>query len=118
MAAGAALLATGRTPLFLGHCTPLFLGHCPWPADQAVTLSKPSWWLPSVPFLRLGLVEVLGLALFGDRRLVLFDLDRPGRIDSEGFRSKSKNSPFDDHPVQGRVLRTIVDGRTIYQAEP
>jgi len=49
--------------------------------------------------------------------LVLFDLERPWRIDPEGFRSKSKNSPFDDHPVQGRVLRTIVDGRTIYQAD-
>jgi len=49
--------------------------------------------------------------------LVLFDLERPGRIRSDGFRSKSKNSPFDDHPVQGRVLRTVVDGRTIYQAD-
>ena len=49
--------------------------------------------------------------------LVLFDLERPGRLDPDGFRSKSKNSPFDDHPVQGQVLRTIVDGRTIYQAD-
>ena len=49
--------------------------------------------------------------------LVLFDLERPGRLDPDGFLSKSKNSPFDDHPVQGRVLRTVVDGRTIYQAD-
>ncbi len=49
--------------------------------------------------------------------LVLFDLERPWRLDPDAFRSKSKNSPFDDHPVQGRVLRTIVDGRTIYQAD-
>jgi dihydroorotase len=48
--------------------------------------------------------------------LVLFDLERPGRLDPDGFRSKSKNSPFDHHPIQGRVLRTVVDGRTIYQA--
>lgn len=47
--------------------------------------------------------------------LVIFDLERPGRLDPDGFLSKSKNSPFEDHPVQGRVLRTIVDGRTIYQ---
>ena len=57
------------------------------------------------------------LAQGGAADLVLFDLERPWRIDPEGFRSKSKNSPFDDHPVQGRVLRTIVDGRTIYQAD-
>ena len=49
--------------------------------------------------------------------LVLFDLERPGRLDPDGFLSKSKNSPFEDHPVQGRVLRTVVDGRTIYQAD-
>jgi dihydroorotase len=46
---------------------------------------------------------------------VVFDPERPGRLDPDGFLSKSKNSPFEDHPVQGRVLRTIVDGRTIYQ---
>ncbi|MFO0995326.1 MAG: dihydroorotase [Alphaproteobacteria bacterium] len=46
--------------------------------------------------------------------LVLFDLDRPGRIEIDQFRSKSKNSPFDERPVEGRVLRTIVDGRTVF----
>ncbi len=49
--------------------------------------------------------------------LVLFDLERPGRVDPESLRSKSKNSPFDDHPVQGKVLRTVVDGRSIFEAD-
>ncbi|HKY93825.1 MAG TPA: dihydroorotase [Kiloniellales bacterium] len=49
--------------------------------------------------------------------LVLFDLEAPGRVDPTSFRSKSKNSPFEEHLVQGRVLRTVVDGRTIYEAE-
>jgi dihydroorotase len=49
--------------------------------------------------------------------LVLFDLERAYRIDASRFRSKSKNSPFDERPVQGRVLRTIVDGRTVFAAE-
>ena len=49
--------------------------------------------------------------------LLLFDLDRPGRIDVDRLRSKSKNSPFDGHPIQGRVLRSIVDGRTVFVAE-
>jgi len=47
--------------------------------------------------------------------LLLFDLDRPWRIDTDAFHSKSKNSPFDGRPVQGRVLRTVVDGRTVYE---
>ena len=48
--------------------------------------------------------------------LVLFDLDSPWRIDRGVFRSKSDNTPFDGRPVQGRVLRTVVDGRTLYTA--
>ncbi|MEO1191799.1 MAG: dihydroorotase [Pseudomonadota bacterium] len=48
--------------------------------------------------------------------LVLFDPNYPWTLEPDDFVSKSKNSPFDGHLVQGRVLRTIVDGRTIYEA--
>ena len=48
--------------------------------------------------------------------LILFDPNRARRIETESFRSKSKNSPFDGHPVEGEVLRTVVDGRTIFAA--
>ncbi len=47
--------------------------------------------------------------------LVIFDLDVPWRIDAEKFRSKSKNSPFDERPVQGRAVRTVVGGKTVYR---
>ncbi len=46
--------------------------------------------------------------------LLLFDPDLPWRIDEDGFRSKSKNSPFDGRPVQGRVWRTVVDGACVH----
>jgi len=49
--------------------------------------------------------------------LVLFDADLPWRICTDDFRSKSKNAPFDGRPVQGRIARTIVDGRTIFALE-
>jgi dihydroorotase len=49
--------------------------------------------------------------------LVLFDPDQPWRISTDEFRSKSKNAPFDGRPVQGRVKRTIVDGRTIFRCQ-
>ena len=48
--------------------------------------------------------------------VVVFDPDIPGRIEVDAFRSKSRNSPFDRRPVQGRVLRTVVDGRTVFEA--
>lgn len=49
--------------------------------------------------------------------LALVDLDRPWRIEAAKFRSKSKNSPFDTLPVQGRALRTVVNGKTIFELE-
>ncbi len=52
----------------------------------------------------------------GPADLVLFDPEAPGSIEPDDFVSKSKNSPFDGLPVQGRVLRSVVDGRTIYEA--
>lgn len=79
---------------------------------------------------RLGLLEVLAkltsspaailglkggsLARGAAADLTLFELEKPWRIDPDSFQSKSKNSPFTDHPVQGRVRRCIVDGRCIY----
>lgn len=49
---------------------------------------------------------------------VIFDPDAKSRIRTESFRSKSKNAPFDGRPVRGRVERTVVDGRTIFDREP
>ncbi len=48
--------------------------------------------------------------------LVLFDPDRPWQVREEDMLSKSKNTAFGDRPVQGRVLRTIVDGRPLHRA--
>lgn len=66
--------------------------------------------------------EILGLpqgrlAKNAPADLTLIDLERPHRIDVAKFRSKSKNSPYDDRPVQGLVLKTFVDGRQVFAAE-
>ena len=55
------------------------------------------------------------LAVGAPADLVLFDPDHPWQICPDEFRSKSKNAPFDDRPVRGRVRLTIVDGRTIFR---
>ena len=49
--------------------------------------------------------------------LVLFDPDVPFVMDRFKLRSKSKNTPFDEQRMQGKVLRTIVAGQTIYEYE-
>jgi dihydroorotase len=47
--------------------------------------------------------------------LVLFDAEEGWKVDADVLVGKAKNSPFDGRPVQGRVLRTIVDGRTVFE---
>jgi dihydroorotase len=80
----------------------------------------------------MGLLEVLGkltrapadlLGLEAGRLrpgapadLILFDPELPWRVREEDLHSLSKNTPFEGRPVQGKVLRTMVDGRTIFEA--
>ncbi len=47
--------------------------------------------------------------------LVLFDPDTAWVIDPDKFHSKTGNTAFDKRPTQGRVLKTIVDGRVIHR---
>jgi dihydroorotase len=48
--------------------------------------------------------------------MVLFNPNEGWKVIADKFKSKSKNSPFDGRPVQGRVLRTVIDGRTVFDA--
>lgn len=57
------------------------------------------------------------LAIGASADLILIDLDRPWQIVEDDFRSKSKNSPFDGRPVQGRAFTTVVGGRIVYQSK-
>jgi dihydroorotase len=58
------------------------------------------------------------LAVGAPADLVLFDLDRPWRIDAKAFVSKARNTAFNGHPVQGKVLRSFVAGRMAYALTP
>jgi dihydroorotase len=62
--------------------------------------------------LRLGVGR---LAPGASADFVIFDPQAKFAIDTETFRSKSKNAPFDGRPAQGRVVLTVVDGRTIFE---
>ncbi len=46
--------------------------------------------------------------------LVLFDPMIPWLVDPLQLKSKSKNTPFDNERMQGRILRTFVAGRELY----
>jgi dihydroorotase len=62
----------------------------------------------------LGL-EVGRLAPGAPADIVVVDPDAPWVCDAETLRSRSKNTPFEGARFQGRVLRTLVAGRTVYQ---
>ncbi len=47
--------------------------------------------------------------------LILVDLGLPWVVDKAQIRARSKNSPFDESKMQGRVLMTMVAGKPVYQ---
>jgi dihydroorotase len=47
--------------------------------------------------------------------VIVVDLDAPWVLDPGELKSKCKNTPFDEARLQGRVVRTIVAGRTVYE---
>ncbi|OEI83533.1 dihydroorotase [Brucella sp. BO3] len=81
----------------------------------------------SIPLLRL--VEVLSTApakIFGldagtlkpgaNADIAIVDLEEPWVVREEDLHSRSKNSCFESARFQGRVVRTIVAGKTVYSA--
>ena len=65
--------------------------------------------------------DLLGLEAGRLRRgapadLVLFDPEAPWKITEAGLHSLAKNTAFEGRLVMGRVERTWVDGRTVFQS--
>lgn len=48
--------------------------------------------------------------------LALIDLDEPWIVSETGIRSRSKNTCFEGARLQGKVLQTMVAGRTVFRA--
>jgi len=48
--------------------------------------------------------------------MVLIDTGKPWVVDADALRSKSKNTAHEDRRFQGRAIRTIVAGKTAFQA--
>jgi dihydroorotase len=47
--------------------------------------------------------------------VIVIDPDIPWVLDPDELKSKCKNTPFDEAKMTGRVIRTIVAGRTAYE---
>lgn len=78
-------------------------------------IDLPTLWraLSLAPSKRLGL-ETGRLKAGAPADLVLFDPDAPFVMDRSKLRSKSKNTPFDEARMEGRVLGTWVGGASVF----
>ncbi len=47
--------------------------------------------------------------------VIVVDVDMPWVLDPVELKSKCKNTPFDEARLTGRVVRSIVSGRTVYE---
>ena len=47
--------------------------------------------------------------------IIVVDTELPWVLDPAELKSKCKNTPLDEARLQGRVVRTIVAGRTVYE---
>ena len=82
--------------------------------NQSVSLEKLIKTMTLNPALLLGLPS--GRITPGaPADLIIFDADIPFILDRATLKSKSKNTPFDGHKLQGKVRRTIVAGKTIFE---
>lgn len=66
--------------------------------------------------------EILGLetgriARGAPADLILIDLDYPWQVTEKSIRSKSRNTSFENARMQGKVMRTIVGGKTVFVEE-
>lgn len=84
---------------------------------HAEHMDLPTLWraLSLNPANRLGL-EVGRLTVGAPADLVLFDPNAPFILDRFKLASKSKNTPFDEARMQGRILGTWVAGQQVYSA--
>jgi dihydroorotase len=49
--------------------------------------------------------------------ITLFDPDAPVRVDPTKFQSKSSNCPWNGMTLRGKICRTLVEGRTIWDGQ-
>jgi dihydroorotase len=49
--------------------------------------------------------------------LTIFDPDREWTVDPLLFKSKSRNSPFKDRTLRGKVMATFIEGREVFRAD-
>jgi dihydroorotase len=67
-----------------------------------------------------GPARVMGLdkgtlKIGGAADITIIDMDEEWEVDPKAFKSRSKNTPFARRKLKGRVLKTMVDGKVVFE---
>ncbi|SDR39458.1 dihydroorotase [Pseudovibrio sp. Tun.PSC04-5.I4] len=81
--------------------------------NEDISLSKLLATMTCNPADRLGL-SAGRLQRGAPADLIVFDPQKPWIVEKDKIRSRSKNTPFEDETLTGRVLTTVVAGRILY----
>ena len=82
--------------------------------NDEVSLTRVIEALSAAPARRLGIdTGTLSEGTVAD--VIVFDPDLPWIVDLDDLQSRSKNSPFETARMQGKVVRTLIAGRTVYE---
>ena len=84
--------------------------------DGSVPLPRLIEAMTSAPAGVLGL-EVGRLQPGAPADLAIADLTQSWRVEADDLKSASKNSPFEHTVLEGRIIETIVAGRSVYSLE-
>ncbi|MGE0008013.1 MAG: amidohydrolase family protein, partial [Parvibaculaceae bacterium] len=85
--------------------------------NEGISLPRLIDALSAQPARILGL-EAGRLAPGAPADFVLADIQTSWTVEDHILRSRSKNSPFEHRTLEGRVLETVVAGRTVYAYDP
>jgi dihydroorotase len=84
---------------------------------KRITPSRAVELLSANPAKLLGLKGKGSLSVGSDADLCLVAPDEAWVVDAEKFQSKSRNTPFQGMPLKGRVKKTMVAGKWVFDSE-
>ncbi|HEY0263081.1 MAG TPA: dihydroorotase, partial [Granulicella sp.] len=85
-------------------------------AEHGCDLRRIVTLMSTQPARLLGRPELGTLQVGSSADIVIFAPDSTWTFKASESISRSKNTPFDGSPMQGRIVATIVDGRVLYRA--
>ena len=81
------------------------------------TLQQLLNWLTFAPAKAFGLKKAGRIAINQPADIAIFNLEQKAAINSSDFKSKARNTPFNQDLVFGQTELTMVDGKIVFQRE-